>query len=253
MGNPVVVSSPPQRIVSLVPSQTELLADLGLDSEVIGITKFCIHPKQWRKEKIIVGGTKNFHFDRIHELQPDLIIANKEENYQEGIEQLRQRYPVWMSDIITPEDALTMIGELGNITGKDSEAQKLIADIQQSWSNMVKLPPLRVLYLIWRRPWMGVASGTFIHGMLQLAGLKNCLAQQLRYPELSDTEVLTLEADYVFLSSEPYPFGEKHIEELQNILPNSKIILVDGEMFSWYGSRMRLFADYVTELRSQLK
>ncbi len=252
MGNPVMISFPPKRIVSLVPSQTELLASFGLDDEVLGITKFCVHPESWRKTKLVMGGTKNFHIDQIHRIQPDLILGNKEENYQEGIEELMKYYPVWMSDINTPDDALVMIGEVGNITDKDIEAQKLITTVKRSWSNMLRLPPVRVLYLIWRKPWMGVASGTFINGMLQLAGLKNCLTKQFRYPELSDDEIRDLEPAFVFLASEPYPFKEKHIKELQDILPNSKIILVDGEMFSWYGSRMQLFADYIANLQSQL-
>jgi len=252
MGNPVVVSFPPKRIVSLVPSQTELLASFELDDEVLGITKFCVHPESWRKKKLIIGGTKNFQLEQIHQIQPDLILGNKEENYQEGIEELMKHYPVWMSDIRTPDDALVMIGEIGHITGKAVEAKKLITAIQQSWTNMMKLPPLRVLYLIWRKPWMGVASGTFIHGMLHLAGLKNCLTQQSRYPQLTDEEVRSIKPDYVFLSSEPYPFKEKHIQELQNLLPSSKILLVDGEIFSWYGSRMQMFADYIANLRSRL-
>lgn len=252
MGNTVVLPFPPKRIISLVPSQTELLADLGLDNEVKGITKFCIHPQHWRKEKTVVGGTKNFHFDRIHGLHPDLLIGNKEENYQEGIERLRQHYPVWMSDVTTPDDALAMILEVGKITKREVVAETLTTAIRKSWIGMERLPPLRVLYLIWRKPWMGAASRTFIDSMINVSGLKNCLSNHSRYSELSAEEIQSLNPDLVFLSSEPYPFREDHIHELKTILPASKIMLVDGEMFSWYGSRLRLFADYINALRSQI-
>lgn len=252
MGSPVKISDPPKRIISLVPSQTELLADLGLDNEVMGITKFCIHPGHWRRDKAVVGGTKNFHFDRIHRLHPDLIIGNKEENYQEGIEQLRQHYPVWMSNVTTPDDAFNMILEVGKITKREVAAETLTSAIRKSWEGMIQLPSLHVLYLIWRKPWMGAAPGTFIDSMINVSGLKNCLFNHSRYPELSEEEIQSLNPDLVFLSSEPYPFREDHIHELKTILPASKIILVDGEMFSWYGSRLRLFADYIKKLRSQV-
>lgn len=262
----------PTRIISLVPSQTELLYDLGLEAEVVGITKFCVHPPEWRKTKTLIGGIKKFNFDVIDRLKPDLIIGNKEENYKEGIEALRQKYPVWMSDIITPDDAVNMMRSIGEITGKSTEAEKLIEDIQNSLNEIkrwlrVPQPPIRepqkpvtplpealegngkqVLYLIWRNPWMGAAAHTFIHEMLTLAGFENCLKERERYPQLSVADLTALNPDLVFLSSEPYPFSERHVEEIQSLLPKAKILLVDGEMFSWYGSRMRYFARYVTTL-----
>ncbi|MBX2946500.1 MAG: ABC transporter substrate-binding protein [Cyclobacteriaceae bacterium] len=252
MGSTVRVPEKPKRIVSLVPSQTELLASLGLNNEVVGITKFCIHPKCWLKEKAIVGGTKNFHFDTIDELRPDLVIGNKEENYQAGIQELQARYPVWMSDIEVVEDAIKMIDEIGRITTRESEAANLIGMIQDSFRKIDPLPPLRVLYLMWRKPWMGVAQGTFINSMLQLTGLRNCVTQAFRYPELSDDDIRSLKPDLIFLSSEPYPFKKNHMQEIQSILPACKVILVNGEMFSWYGSRMQLFGSYVNNLRSQI-
>ena len=112
LGKQISISFPPKRIISLVPSQTELLADLGLEDRIVGITKFCIHPEPWQKTKTIVGGTKKFRFDVIDSLKPDLIIGNKEENYQGGIEQLKSQYPVWMSDIVTLKDAFAMIREI---------------------------------------------------------------------------------------------------------------------------------------------
>ncbi len=230
-------SFPPKRIVSLVPSQTELLADLGLEQEVVGITKFCVHPTAWVRSKTIVGGTKKFWFDAIDELNPDLIIGNKEENYKEGINQLKKKYPVWMSDIITFEDSLSMITSLGIITDKVKESAVIIHQIQNSFSGLKKANPQTVLYLIWRKPWMAAGSDTFIHTLLEKMGLENIL-KDTRYPELKDNDIKKLSPAVIFLSSEPYPFNEQHIEELKQLCPLSKIVLVDGEMFSWYGSRL---------------
>lgn len=252
MGHQIQIPVSPQRIVSLVPSQTELLFDLSLEDHVVGITKFCIHPEHWRKSKTIIGGTKNFDFERIRSLQPDLIIGNKEENYPEGIKTLAAQFPVWMSDIVLLSDALDMIRKVGQITNTSFKAEKIADDIESSFSNLVKLPRLKTLYLIWKSPWMAAAQGTFIDEMMRLCGLENCFHKQTRYPELNTEQIQRLNPALILLSSEPYPFREKHIEELQFLCPNSKILLVDGEMFSWYGSRLLKFSDYAASLRQQL-
>lgn len=242
----------PGRIVSLVPSQTELLADLGLADRVVGITKFCVHPAGWRKAKTIVGGTKQFDFDAIRSLNPDLIIGNKEENYEAGIKQLSAQYPVWMSDIVTLEDSFQMITEIGRLTQTERRAIELRDAIRDSFRGLPKLPALRTLYLIWRNPWMAAASGTFIHEMLTLAGVSNCISHLSRYPELTSQQIQALNPQLVLLSSEPYPFREKHIREINQLCPEAKILLVDGEMFSWYGSRLLKFAAYLQTFRKPL-
>jgi ABC-type Fe3+-hydroxamate transport system substrate-binding protein len=252
LGNSITLSSSPQRIISLVPSQTELLADLGLDDEVVGITKFCIHPKSWQKTKTIVGGTKNFRFDVIESLKPDLIIGNKEENYQEGIAQLKSKYPVWMSDIVTLNDAFAMIQQTGDLTDTSERTTNLLAQIKNSFLSIEKLPPLKTLYLIWQKPWMAAAPGTFIHELMTTAGLVNCLSQHTRYPELDEEKIKALNPELIFLSSEPYPFVQKHVSEMKSLFPRAKIMLVDGEMFSWYGSRLRKFPEYLKALRTML-
>ena len=236
------------RIVSLVPSQTELLYDLGLADRVVGITKFCIHPAHWRNEKQIIGGTKKFNFDTIDSLHPDLILGNKEENYKEGVDQLRDKYPVWMSDIFNLEDAITMIHSIGEITDTETNAKEVIRDLKTSFDHIIKKSQQSVLYLIWKRPWMAAGQYTFINSMLEEIGLINCL-ETSRYPELTDDEIKKLNPEVVLLSSEPYPFKENHIREIQSLLPSSKIQLVDGEMFSWYGSRLRLAPVYFNGLR----
>ncbi len=248
MGTIVTCASPPERIISLVPSQTELLASLGLDENVVGITKFCVHPDSWRQTKTKVGGTKQFDFSCIDSLEPDLIIGNKEENYLEGIETLKAKYPVWMSDISTLNDALDMIRELGDITGKLDQAGKLITEIETSFPGRVYNQ--RVLYLIWKNPWMAAGRDTFIHDMISRIGFDNVVLHD-RYPELSEDQIRSLEPELVFLSSEPYPFRERHIAEVRRFLPRAQVLTVDGEMFSWYGSRLKYAPDYFRSLPLQ--
>lgn len=239
---------PPQRIISLVPSQTELLYDLGLRKRIIGITKFCIHPAEAVKNVTQVGGTKNFRFEVIDELQPDLIIGNKEENYQEGIERLASAYPVWISDIYTLEDALHSIKKIGELTGTPLRASQITAAIRQGFAALVPGSPVKVVYLIWKNPWMAAGSQTFIDDMLHRCGFTNALAHLPRYPVVTEEALRNAAPDYLFLSSEPYPFQEKHLAELEAICPAAKVILVDGEMFSWYGSRLLQATGYLNKL-----
>jgi ABC-type Fe3+-hydroxamate transport system substrate-binding protein len=247
MGESLHLDSAPQRIISLVPSQTELLFSLGLGERVVGVTKYCIHPKKEVRRKAKVGGTKDFELEKIAALQPDLIIGNKEENEKKGIEALKNAgFPVWMSDIYTLADALTMISEIGKITDTAQKAETLRLSLQTGFEALKKETagkPKSALYLIWREPWMAAGPETFIHEMLPYAGFKNAVKAS-RYPVLSEEELKTLQPQEVLLSSEPYPFKEKHFRELQEVFPAAKIRLVDGEMFSWYGSRLQLALNY---------
>jgi len=248
---PLELPFPPSRIISLVPSQTELLADLGLTNEVVGITKFCVHPEGWLKSKKIIGGTKQFDFDSIDALKPDLILGNKEENYREGIGKLRTKYPVWMSDIVSVEDALRMIESVGELTSRLPEAQKITCSVREAFESLTPFSGQSVLYMIWRKPWMAAGPATFIHEVLTKLGLVNVITEP-RYPELATTVLKELNPDYVFLSSEPFPFQVKHEEEIRQVFPSSKIVHVDGEMFSWYGSRLIRAAPYFKNLAAQI-
>ena len=242
----------PKRIVSLVPSQTELLHYLGLEQETVGITKFCVHPKEWFNTKTRVGGTKAVKKDIIQHLQPDLIIANKEENVKEQIEELAKDYHVWVTDVNDLDDSLQMINDIGELTGKANEANKLATEINSRFSELKKLQTtnhkLKTAYLIWRNPYMTIGGDTFINNMLAQCGFQNAFAGNLRYPEITVTQLQTTNHKLLLLSSEPYPFKQKHIDELQSQLPGCKIILVDGEMFSWYGSRLLLAPQYFKNL-----
>ena len=244
MNRTIDIPESPQRIVSLVPSQTELLVDLGLEDRIVGVTKFCVHPQGLKKQKTIVGGTKNFHLDKIEALQPDLIIGNKEENYQEGIESLAEKYPVWMSDIYTLEDALQMMHGIGKITRTAVQAEKLIHEINQDMTSLSQQNKGTAVYMIWKDPVMTVGPQTFIDEMLSKAGFTNLITDP-RYPEISMKALQDLSPDFLLLSSEPYPFKQEHVEEFSSFLPNTKVQRVDGEMFSWYGSRLLKFRDYI--------
>ena len=250
LGRTVTLNNfPPKRIISLVPSQTELLFDLGLDEEVIGITKFCVHPQHWFENKKRVGGTKNINIEKIRSLQPDLILANKEENVKEQIEQLEKIAPVWVSDITTFEDALQMINSIGAITNTTSKAESLIKRITTNFSQLQTTNhKLQTCYLIWRNPYMTIGGDTFINDMLNKCGLQNVFEHLMRYPEITIEQLVAANPQLILLSSEPYPFKEKHVEELQPFFNNTKIILVDGEMFSWYGSRMIHAPNYFASL-----
>lgn len=250
----VEITDSPKRIVSLVPSQTELLYDLGLGERVCGITRFCIHPEEWFRTKIRVGGTKQVKMELIRELQPDLIIANKEENVKEQIEALEKDWPVWVSDVNNLAQALDMIRQIGEITNTAAKASILRSEIKTAFETAANNNiPLRTAYLIWKDPWMSIGGDTFIHDMLEKAGLTNIYQSYSRYPEISIEELRSMNCELLLLSSEPYPFNEKHIAGLQEQLPGTKIVLADGEMFSWYGSRLLQSPAYFQKLWQKIK
>lgn len=247
-GREVNIPAHPKRIISLVPSQTELLYDLGLEEQVAGITKFCVHPESWFRSKTRIGGTKAIKPELIHQLQPDLIIANKEENVKDQVEEMAQHYPVWVSDIHDLHSSLHMIRQVGTITGKEQQGNQLAATIAERFLNLAHAlhqhENIPTAYLIWRNPWMTIGEDTFINDMLIRCGLTNVFGHLKRYPEISIEDLKQSACRWLFLSSEPYPFKQQHIDELQAHLPNTRIFLVDGELFSWYGSRLQYAPQY---------
>lgn len=251
----ILINYPPKRIVSLVPSQTELLFDLGLDAEVVGITKFCIHPERQFKSKTKIGGTKKLNLDAIRDLQPDLIIGNKEENEQGQILELMREFPVWMSDIYDLEGARRTIIQIGELVNRSPEAAYLDHLIEAGFRDLQVLAleqgiHKRVAYLIWKDPYMLAGQNTFINNLLTLNGLQNVVSSS-RYPEIDLAELALLKPELIFLSSEPYPFKEKHLEEIRPAIPGAKVMLVDGEMFSWYGSRLVKAVQYLFQLQKE--
>ena len=236
------------RIVSLVPSITESLFDFGLtEIEVVGRTKFCIHPQTLITNVPVIGGTKNLNLDKIKSLKPDLIIANKEENEKLQIEELGKYFEIWLTNIENLQDNQNFLTELGTLLNKQGLALNFNEKINVIFDSSKELAPKKVAYLIWKNPYMTVGSDTFIHEIIEKLGFTNLFEDSKRYPEISVNQMK--EAEYVFLSSEPFPFQQKHIDELQKELPDSKIILVDGEAFSWYGTHLSRCGDYFKTLR----
>ena len=242
-----------QRVVSIVPSQSEFLIDIGLNERIVGVTKFCIHPKDLIQKVGQVGGTKNLNIQKIKELKPDLIIGNKEENSKEDIEALSEFCPVLLSDIYTFDDALNMMQSIGKLLGLEKESNTLIQEILTEKEKFSKSQfGNSCLYFIWKNPNMIVGSENFIHSMLELIGFKNLGASiGKRYPVL-DAENTVEDPDFIFLSTEPFPFKESDLECFRKLFPNSKILLVDGEMFSWYGSRLIKSFNYFSNLQKRI-
>lgn len=239
------------RIISLVPSITELLCDLGLEKNLVGITKFCIHPDSVFHNVQKVGGTKNLRLDLIRSLSPDLIIANKEENVKEQIEELSAEFNLLLTDVNTFDEAIEMIHTIGAMTNTKECADRMVSEVQEAFSSLIHSgTKKRVIYLIWRDPFMAAGTNTFIHSMIEKIGLVNCISAE-RYPELSVREMQEFNPDYILLSTEPYPFKEEHKKEFMPLSEN-KIIVVDGEMFSWYGSRLKLAPVYFKQLLKEL-
>jgi len=236
MGREVQIPNTPVKIVSLVPSITELLHFLGFDKEVVGITKFCIHPKKWQDTKHRIGGTKNLNIQNIIALEPDIVIGNKEENTREDISALEKKVPIWMSEINSFNDALGFINCMGLVLKKEDNCRDLIQSLKHGYKELIHLGKGReVLYFIWNDPPYIAGKATFISAMLEQIGFVNACKEE-RYPSIDNLSEYS--PALVFLSSEPFPFGNKHLSEYQKRFPNADVILVDGEMFSWYGSRM---------------
>lgn len=232
----------PKRIVSLVPSQTELLVDLGLENELVGVTKFCVHPSSLRKNKTIVGGTKQVNIEKIKALQPDIILCNKEENTEDMVKALESIAPIHISDVNTVEDCLELIMMYSEIFKTSFKASELIEAIKieraEFHSKITSRQKPKVAYFIWKNPWMVAASNTFINTMINEAGFINVFENEERYPEISLGNSKLKEADCILLSSEPYPFKNRDVDFFKEQFQNKKVEIVDGEMFSWYGSRL---------------
>jgi ABC-type Fe3+-hydroxamate transport system substrate-binding protein len=262
-GHTVRLDVPPRRLVSLVPSQTELLAHLGLDDETVGLTRFCERPAGWKDRKEIVGGTKNVRPEKVEALQPDLVLANLEENTQEAVEALETFAPVFVTDVQTVPDAARMIRAVGRLTDRAATADTLADRLTQRFDaledDLTGETPLPVAYLIWRDPYMTVGRDTIIHDVMQRAGFENVFADAMRYPEVTPAELAAAGARAVLLPDEPFPFDEGYAEELREAMVRATRLpqplptrLVDGQLFSWYGPRLADAPAYLHRLRAEL-
>ncbi len=247
----------PARIVSLVPSLTELVCDLGLTDQLVGRTGFCIHPREILKPIPKVGGTKDVNLVRLRELAPTHVIVNIDENRRECVEEIAEFVPhVIVTHPCAPEDNLAVFRLFGVIFGREAEAESLALDLQAALAEAravgAGLPPERVLYLIWRDPWMSVARSTYISATLATVGWQSWPAEDVpRYPAFEWDAPWLGEVSRVFLSSEPYSFRDKHVAEVE-VLAGRPAALIDGEMTSWYGSRAATGLRYLAALRRSL-
>lgn len=250
LGNVHQFREKPRRVVSLVPSLTELLVDLDLEKELVGITKFCVHPGYLREQKAIIGGTKNVHSAKVGELNPDFILVSKEENTRRTAAQLPKDVPVYVSDIANLKDLKKVVSDLGIIFGVEQKANDLNREIDALEKSLQKLVVTRqtCIYLIWKDPYMAAGIDTFINEMLKLTGCENALEKWgedgKRYPTITVEQMIELNPERIFLSSEPFPFTEEHVTELADKLP-SKIRVIDGEAFSWYGTGVLRQREYL--------
>ncbi len=256
IGRKIQVESKPQRIVSLVPSISELICDLGMEQQLVGITSFCVHPEHVFESRVRVGGTKNFKAEKIHSLQPDLIIANKEENPKAAVLELAERYPVLVTDVCTMSDAAEMISIVGKALQVEDRANRMVMELLDgidvlTGSGGSTSEPARVLYLVWKDPFMAAGTDTYISHTMTCMGFYNVLKEWnekgKRYPKLSVSDLKGLNIDYILLSSEPYPFRQQHAELLSPFAAKA-VMLVDGEAFSWYGSRTAKCIPYLAML-----
>ncbi|MUP36509.1 ABC transporter substrate-binding protein [Labilibaculum euxinus] len=256
LGRKINIPFPPKRIISTVPSTTEFLFDLGLGDRVISKTKFCKYPKDKIAKLPNIGGPKDLYFDKINLLDPDIIFANEEENSKNQIEALMVKFTVYVCKVRNYDEALQNILNTGKIVGAETKAFEIANHIHAGFSQLpIMQNSLSVLYLIWKNPYMAAGKDTFINSMIDKCGFKNVIEDNdSRYPQLTDEEIQTLNPDLIFLSSEPFPFTQKHIPEIQNLLPNTKIELVDGEMFSWFESHLlkagKYFKDLIQKINS---
>lgn len=255
LNNEVSLESVPRRIISLVPSLTELLCDLGLAGQIVGVTKFCVHPENIRQKSTVIGGTKKVHLDECMALKPDFVLASKEENIEHQVNFFQEKgIVVYTSDIKVFDDLKDLVNDLGQIFQIESKAQRLsstIDDHLKQLKNFQLKKDISATYLIWKDPYMAAGGDTFISHMLAMTGIDNALAHEKRYPTVSVETLKEKSGDVILLSSEPFPFKASHVEEIAG-LTGKKVILVDGEFFSWYGSRILHMKDYLKQLTSQL-
>lgn len=227
----------PKRIVSLVPSLTEFLVDIGVGERLVGRTKFCIHPKGVVSNIPTFGGTKNPKVDSIVNAGADLVIMNREENRREDFEALSERTEVLMTDILTVDDALHELRRIGMAVGYEAAADRLSIQIQDELNTSFD-DTADVAYFIWRDPWMVAGGDTYINDVLERFAMRNVFSDMVRYPTIQLHDLVERRPSRVLLSSEPYPFKARHLAEITAAVRGIRTELVDGEWFSWYGSRM---------------
>lgn len=245
------------RLVSLVPSLTELICDLGLDAQLVGRTGFCIHPSERLQSIPKVGGTKDIDFETLRRLDPTHVVVNIDENPLQTVETLRAFVPhIIVTHPCLPEDNIALYRLFGFVFDRRAEAQRLVSALRRALtlarSTRQRVPPENVLYLIWREPWMSVSRVTYISAMLAAVGWNTQPeTADARYPEIDPRQNWARRIDRVFLSTEPCHFQDKHLADAARLFGRPAHLL-DGEMTSWYGSRAIAGLRYLSRMRRAL-
>ena len=234
-----------RRVVSLVPSLTETVCDLGVACRLVGITRYCAEPEELLRFVPRVGGTKNPDLEKIVSLQPDLLLANGEENREEDIAWLKCRVPVYETMPKTVPEAAAVVREVGRRLAVDHETEAVLLEIEAELTRAeiacLERDPIRVFYPIWKQPWIGVNQDTYIHDVLVRTGAVNvCASRESRYPVVAEKDLGTLKPDLVLLPSEPFAFTQEHrtrLLEERCFGAQVPVVMVDGKNFCWHGSR----------------
>lgn len=252
IGHSFKLEKPAERVVCLVPSITELIYQLK-PKALIGVTSFCTHPSHLRKNITVVGGTKTPNVEQIISLNPNLVICNKEENTEQDVLHLQKCVATYTSDVKTLTEAQKMIADVGQLLGRSEECKVLNQEIELGFSGLQTQKPFKVAYLIWDKPLMVAGNNTFINHMINQLNWQNVFANKPdRYFEINREDLINSKADLILLSSEPYPFKEKNKKQFEKEFPEFKTVLVDGRMFSWYGSCLVSATKYFNQLTKYL-
>jgi ABC-type Fe3+-hydroxamate transport system substrate-binding protein len=237
---------PPCHIVSLCPSITETIFVLGAGDLLSGRTRYCIHPAGKVASVPEIGGTKDPDIEAILKIAPDLVIAEKEENTRRVIEKLEKEIPVFVFSVESFAQALAMISGLGELTGKITRASGLIKRIEQAFAELPPAEAKTAAYLIWEKPLMAAGKNTFIDAMMEKAGFRNIFRNKsARYPKISLTELSEEKPEVLILSTEPCAYTLEDVKRYRRLLPETEVILIEGDLFSWYGARMLKAAEYI--------
>jgi len=236
-------------IISLVPSLTELLFFLKMDEQVKGITNFCVHPSDKLSDKVIVGSPLHVDYEKIEQINPDIIIAGKSENNKNNIEKIAEKYPVWVSDVRSIEDACKMIEKIGMICNQSDLSYNITKNISVGFDSLADKTKIKVCYLVWEKPFMVAGNNNYINDILKKTGLINVFEHKEGYAKVTAKEMQECQADFVLLPSEPYKFDNSHISTYKNLINKATVLLVDGQLFSWYGNRMLLAINYLKNMK----
>lgn len=258
LGNEMSLPKNITKIVSLVPSISELIYDLNVESKLVGVTKFCVHPKYFQIEKTVVGGVQEFDIEKIKALKPDVVFASKDENFEEEILELQKYVPVYVTDVKSVDEAKQMIEDFGVLLNCRNDASKILMKIEMQLQDLEKVTGdllfRSAAYFVWNEPWVAAGKDTFVDSMLKLIKVNNVFSNlKERYPMVTGANIHIANPDMIMLPSEPFYFQDQQAMEISAHTHDAATFFVDGQMFSWYGSRLVKSLDYLKLLAIKFK